>query len=146
MKYASDLLIAVPCGGGINVEFRQGVHPRQVKRRLPPSPRPVGVVDVAPETARIEKSEQTPDLGIRQMDRHVELEQQDIVRPSVVGVTDEPIRYLLVRGIGEGRHPDKGITHAVERAGCDSTERRRKEEGGQNDRSKSIHSNSSEYL
>lgn len=55
VQQAADTPVAMPRRRRVGIKFRQGVHPRQVQRRLPPPPRPVVVVDVGPESARIEK-------------------------------------------------------------------------------------------
>ena len=92
------------------------------------------VVDVGPESARIEKPEQAPHLAVRKVDRRVELEQQHVVRPPVIGITDETFGRLPVRGIGHHRHIDKGLPHTVERTGRAGAGRRQKKQGGQKGR------------
>ena len=134
VQQAADTPVAMPRRRRVGIKFRQGVHPRQVQRRLPPPPRPVVVVDVGPESARIEKPEQAPHLAVRKVDRRVELEQQHVVRPPVIGITDETFGRLPVRGIGHHRHIDKGLPHTVERTGRAGAGRRQKKQGGQKGR------------
>ena len=134
VQQAADTPVAMPRRRRVGIEFRQGVHPCQVQRRLPPPPRPVVVVDVGPESARVEQSQQTPDLGIRKVDRRVKLEQQHVVRPPVIGIADKTFGRLPVRGIGHHRHVDKGLPHTVERTGRKSAERRQKKQSGQEGR------------
>ena len=110
MQKFMQFLGSFPFIARISVQFSQGIHPRHVQGRRPSSPVLCGIVYIRPAPVLpIERIEQPPDLRIRKMHVHIQLEQEHIIRPAIIGVFKEFLGHFFVRRIRGDRSLDKGI-------------------------------------
>ena len=116
MQQCTQFLRAFPVLARIHVEFCQCIHPRKMQGSRPAAPVLCSVVDVPPTALLpVEAVQEVLHLVVRKMHGHIELEEEHIIRPPVVGIFYKPSRHRLIGGIGDYGCLDKGLPDFFQR-------------------------------